>query len=213
MNSAPIVRTIETTSGQGCVASHWSKILEQVILVLFATVFVFWDSLLLSMMACLMPRNDFGRTLWSAIAYLKGVDMYAPNATVYFQFNDHRSIYLWNLNPPHFHLLLLPLAVLPQDIALLLWCLLGGLCLYLSIRLILGEIGLELTPGRRQWVVLGLLAFVGMGTALVTGHMSFPLMLLMTLAWRHARRGNWALAGAWIGLGSSIKPFLLIFFP
>ena len=82
------------------------------------------------------------------------------------------AIDLWNLNPPHFQLLFLPLAVLEPTFALLVWCLVGGLCLYLSLRIIIQEIPLELTPDRRQWVVLGLMSFSGMGSALVTGHMS-----------------------------------------
>ena len=38
-------------------------------------------------------------------------------------------------------------------------------------------------------------------------------MLLMTLVWRDARHGRWTRAGACLGLGMSIKPFLLIFVP
>jgi hypothetical protein len=110
-------------------------------------------------------------------------------------------------------ILLLPLAALPPRLALLVWCILGGPCLYASIRIILTQIGLQLTPSQKEWMVLGLLAFTGMGTALGTGHMSFPLMLLITLAWCDARNGRWLRAGAWLGLGMSIKPFLLIFVP
>ena len=61
--------------------------------------------------------------------------------------------------------------------------------------------------------MLGLLAFTGMSAAVVTGHLSFFLMLVITLAWRDARAGRWSHAGAWLGLGMSVKPFLLIFVP
>ena len=139
--------------------------------------------------------------------------MYALNPSVIHVLNKTTILNLWDLNPPHAHPLLLPLAVLPPRLALLVWCILGGLCLYASIRIILTQIGLELTPSQREWMVLGLLAFTGMGTAVVTGHMSFPLMLLITLAWCNARNGRWLRAGAWLGLGMSIKPFLLIIVP
>ena len=38
-------------------------------------------------------------------------------------------------------------------------------------------------------------------------------MLLVTLVWRNARRDRWTWAGAWLGVGMSVKPFLLIFIP
>ena len=39
---------------------------------------------------------------------------------------ENQLIYLWNLNPPHFHLLLLPLAWLPNDVALGVWLVVQG---------------------------------------------------------------------------------------
>lgn len=139
--------------------------------------------------------------------------MYAANHAVGLQVNADRAIELWNLSPPHFHLFLLPLALLPEGVALLVWCVLSALCFYLALGFVLREIGLELTLRGRQWAVLGLLASSAMGAALVTAHISFPLMLLMTLVWRDARHGRWTRAGACLGLGMSIKPFLLIFVP
>ncbi len=97
--------------------------------------------------------------------------------------------------------------------ALLAWWVLSGLCLYGSIRIILSETRIELTPRLKKWMVVGLLSFSAMGVAMVTAHISFPLMLLITLSWRDARHGRWGKAGAWLGLALSIKPFLLIFIP
>jgi Glycosyltransferase family 87 len=172
-----------------------------------------WNFLLLSALFMSMPRNDFGRPFWSTLAFVRGQDMYAFNESTGFMFNQDTRINLWNLSPPHAHLMVLPLAILPPWFALVVWCLLSGTCLYASIRIILTELGLELSLVQREWMVLGLLAFTGMGTAIVTGHLSFPLMLVITLAWRDARHGKWGRAGAWLGLGMSIKPFLLIFIP
>ncbi len=174
---------------------------------------ILWNLVFLTISFQSMPRNDFGRPLWSARAFLEGRDMYALTEAVVYPYKPGVILHLWNLNPPHSHLLYLPLAVLPTGVAWLAWWVLGGLCLYGSLRIILSEIGIELTRRRKEWMAVGLMSFSGMGVALVTAHMSFPLMLLMTLAWRDARHGRWGRAGSWLGLALSIKPFLLIFVP
>ncbi len=197
----------ETASGQ------WGGVLVRVAMLALLLLCLCWNTLLLGVLFASMPKNDFGRPFWGTLAFLQGKDMYAINESVIYLFQGTTTLHLWDLNPPHAHLLLLPLAVLPPWLALLVWCLLSGLCLYASVRIILTEIGLELTRDQKRWMVLGILAFTGMGTAVVTGHLSFPLMLLITLAWSDARNGRWWQAGAWLGLGMSIKPFLLIFIP
>lgn len=195
------------------VAGRRGRQLALALFVVGAILLSIGNGLLLAIMIGMMPKNDFGRPLWSTIAFLRGADMYAANHAVSLQVNPDRAIELWNLSPPHFHLFLLPLALLPEGVALLVWCVLSGFCFYLALGFVLREIGLELTVRGRQWAVLGLLASSAMGAALVTAHVSFPLMLLMTLAWRDARHGRWTRAGACLGLGMSIKPFLLIFVP
>jgi hypothetical protein len=174
-----------------------------------------WNLYLLTVCFAMMPKNDFGRPLWDTIAFLRGQPMYAPSIAVHFRFDQSgsESVDLWNLNPPHFQLLLLPFAVLEPTLALLIWCLMGGVCLVLSLRIILQEVPFEVTRDRRPWIALGVLSFSGMGSAMVTGHLSFPLMLLVTLVWRDARHGRWTRAGGLLGLGMSVKPFLLIFIP
>jgi hypothetical protein len=172
-----------------------------------------WNFFLLVASFQSMPRNDFGRPLLSTRAFLEGKDMYAPTDAVVIRYGQDKVLHLWNLNPPHSHLLYLPLAVIPPWSALLAWWVLGGLCLYGSIRIILSEVGIKLTPRRKRWMVVGLLSFSAMGVAVVTAHMSFPLMLMITMAWRDARHGRWGKAGSWLGLALSIKPFLLIFIP
>ena len=174
---------------------------------------VCWNLFLFGILVITLPKHDFGRPFWSTLAFLRGEDMYALNDSVVYILKYPTTIYLWNLNPPHSHLMLLPLTVFSPQVALLVWSILGVLCLYASIRMIQRELGLQLSSNQRDWFVIGLLGFTGMGTAIVTGHMSFPLMLLITIAWRNARHGRWGQAGAWLGLGMSIKPFLLIFIP
>jgi hypothetical protein len=160
-----------------------------------------------------MPRNDFGRPLMATQLFLRGNDMYGETEAVRYQYKPTKIIHLWDLNPPHSHLLYIPLAVMPSSLALAAWFAVSGLCLYGSIQIIVSELGIELTPRRLWWLVIGLLSFSAMGIALVTAHISFPMTLVVTLAWRDARHGRWGKAGCWLGLVLSIKPFLLIFVP
>ena len=172
-----------------------------------------WNSLFVAVAFKSMPRNDFGRPLMATQLFLRGNDMYGETEAVRYQYKPKTIIHLWNLNPPHSHLLYVPLAVMPSSLALTAWFALSGVCLYGSIQIIVSELGIELTRRRLQWLVVGLLSFSAMGIACVTAHISFQLMLLITLAWRDARHERlgqgWVLAGA----GISIKPFLLIFVP
>ena len=176
-------------------------------------VLILWNLFLVAVTFAGMPRNDFGRPLLGTRAFLDGKDMYGETDAVITWCNSDTILRLWNLNPPHSHLLYLPLAVLPAELALSIWYVVGGLCLYGSIRILLSETGIELTPRRRDWMTAGLLAFSATGVALVTVHMTFLLMLVTTLAWRDARHRRWGKAGAWLGLALSIKPFFLIFIP
>jgi alpha-1,2-mannosyltransferase len=117
------------------------------------------------------------------------------------------------MNPPHFHLLLLPLTLLPPKVALGLWGIASFLCLFVSLRVIAREARLELTLRQRWLRSLGVLGFTGTSMVLVTGQLSFLLLLPITLAWAEARRGRWTQAGAYLGVCIGVKPFLLIFAP
>jgi hypothetical protein len=179
---------------------------------LLTVVLALWDLLLLFAMMLLMPKNDFGRTFLSVVAFVRGEDMYGMNESVPWWL-EYNQIYLWNLNPPHFHLLLLPLAWLSNDVALGVWLVFSAACLLLAFKVMLAEVRIEWTPLKRQLALVGLLAFIGTGTALVTGHISFILFLLLTLAWRDARHGRWTRSAVALALALSVKPFLLMLVP
>jgi hypothetical protein len=189
------------------------RVLIGFVKVVLLVVLLDWQLNLLGVLFTSTPRNDFGRPFWGTLAFLQGQDMYALNESVIWYFNKNTVLNLWDLNPPHAHLLYLPLTLLSPSLALLVWCVSSGTCLWASIRIILRQIDLKLSREQIEWTVLGLLAFTGMSTAVITGHVSFLLMLVITLAWRDARAGRWSRAGAWLGLGMSVKPFLLIFVP
>ncbi len=177
-----------------------------------------WHALLVGVMADRLNMNDFGKIYFSMAAFLGGQDMYAPSPATLIPLQTVRSgvtVYhqFWNLNPPHFHLPLLPLALLPPLAALAIWGGASVLALALSLRLAGREAGITLTPTGRRLATLGVLAFAGMGAVTVTGQMSFLLLLPVTLAWMAARRGRWTAAGIVLGATMSVKPFLGIFLP
>src|SRR5438034_3272694 len=171
---------------------------------------VVWNALLFYSMAQ-HNMTDFGKFYYSAVTFLQGQDMYGPSAATLA--GELQVQHFRNMNPPHFHLLLLPLALLPAGLALALWSVASLLSLVASSRLVVREVGLELTPWQWRLGVLGLLSFIGTTSVLLTGQLSLLLLLPITLAWVEARRGRWTHAGVYLGLALSVKPFLLIFMP
>jgi hypothetical protein len=182
-------------------------------LCVLAFVLVLYNAVNLGMMIELTPKNDFGRTFLSAVAFVQGHEMYGMNESIPWELEDGTILDLWNLNPPHFHLLLLPLVWLPIGVAQILWLSANAAGGYFAFRLIAREAQLTFTPDQRQLVLLGLLGFIGTASALITGHMSFLLFWLVTLSWHAARHERWTASGAWLGLGLSVKPFLLFLVP
>jgi hypothetical protein len=157
--------------------------------------------------------NDFGKFYYSAQQFLAGEDMYAPNRATSMYVGPGLEHTFLNVNPPHFHLLLLPLAKLPPLTALAVWTLASLLSLACCLGVMTRELGLTITPARALWSLLALLAFAATGAVIITGQMSLLLMVPITLAWRAARQDRWSRAATWIGVAMSVKPFLLIFVP
>src|SRR5215204_4233080 len=120
-----------------------------------------WNIFLAFKLATDLRMNDFGRFYYSAQAFLQGQSIYGPRPLEVVQKAEVEGRQFGNMNPPHFHLLLLPFTFLPPKSALALWGLVSLVCLVSALRLSVREIGLELTP-RSWWIsVLGMLGFVG----------------------------------------------------
>jgi hypothetical protein len=150
---------------------------------------------------------DFGKLHRSAKLFLEGRDMYAPD------YLGQPAIEYLNLNPPHLHLVLLPLAPLAPARAIVAWMAMNGGALLVSLLLIRKELGIHLSLIQATWFAAALIG-VSATTALVyTGHISMLLLVLMTCAWIAMRRGRSMAAGAWLGVLISIKPFAAIFLP
>jgi hypothetical protein len=115
------------------------------------------------------------------------------------------------MNPPHFHLMILPLTLLKPLHAIAAWSLLSLLALLASARLIARTLQWRWTPQRVVWVVLSVLICSATGANVITGQLTFVLMLPLTMAWVAARNGVWNRAAWLLGIVASIKPFLAIF--
>lgn len=192
----------------------------KVLLPLAVFVCVGWVALLAVVtLFTVVPENDFGRFYCSALAFVRGEDMYTwwpatPATWKYWMMLEGETFYLdlYNMNPPHFHLLLLPLVPLGPEWAMAVWLLLGLGCLGLTLHL-------ANRAGQIQWseVAKGLLMLLlcgEMGQSMAKlGQVSLLLALMVTLVWWHERRGEWTAAGIWLGLGIAFKSFLLVLVP
>lgn len=179
---------------------------------LVAVMFLVWWQVVFFLSSwVLMPANDFGRMYTSAALFLSGEDMYRWTPATPAKLEKNYAIDLYNMNPPHLHLLLLPLALIGDpDYAFALWWALSGWCLFYAGKWTLAEIGVQLTPGRRQKLLLLLLAFSGTSSMIYTAQLSFVLLVPLIWMWRQARRGRWDRAGLVLGVLLSIKPFLAV---
>src|SRR5262245_14151605 len=172
-----------------------------------------WDVALVRLMVTL-NMNDFGKFYYSARAFLAGQDMYAPSpATQLGAGLLPGAQQLLNLNPPHFHLLVIPLAGFQPSLAVLFWMLASTMTLVLSVLIAAAELEVVATGKRVLTIVLFVLMFSGSQAQFVTGQLTFLLLLPVILCWRAARHGQWDRAGAWLGMCLSVKLFFLIFLP
>jgi alpha-1,2-mannosyltransferase len=172
-----------------------------------------WNGWLAHTMVTRLQMGDFRILYLSARAHLDGRDMYDLPSELYTQRGRTLRLTLVNLNPPHFQLLLLPLALLPAGAALGIWALASLLCFGWSLMLIVRELHLKPSSWTLYRGAVWLLAFAGTGAVLATAEMSFLLLLPLTLAWSAARQGHWNRAAAFLGFSMSLKLFLLIFIP
>lgn len=181
--------------------------------VLSVVLWLVYYSAIARMMITRMEMNDFGRFYYSARLFLDGKDMYGTSPSVPVALGPGVVHDFLNMNPPHFHLPLLPLATLPPKVALLLWALASVAALIWSLWLIVRELQIRVTATGMLWGLAATLTFAATGTTIATGQLSFLLLLPITLAWLAARHGAWTRAGLWLGLTMSLKPFLLFFLP
>ena len=179
----------------------------------FATLLIAWNLFLAYVMITTLHMNDFGKFYYSIVAYLNGQNMYGPNPATLMKMSPGHYMHLWNLNPPHFHVLLYPLGYLSPHTALAIWVGTSFFTGIISFIIIAKNHPANPTARHRKLIFLLLMGFSGTSILFVTGQLVLLLLLPLTLAWIQIRKGNWRGGGILLGLICSIKPFLLIFVP
>ena len=172
-----------------------------------------YNTVLLNLMARELYFNDFGKFYYSARYFLEHRDMYATNPATLIPVSTTASQQFLNMNPPHFHLLLIPIAWLSLPQAFIVWAVANVIALAMSLRLIVKELEIRCTAAGTLWMTLGLSWFVGTSANIVTGQLTWLLMWPVTVAWVALRRRQWLKAAVILGICASIKPFLLAVFP
>jgi len=192
----------------------WGDLFRAVIglaVVVSILLFVLYHAAIVRVMIFRLQLNDFGKFYFSAQYFLDGTDMYAERLATTLQFGVDDTHQFLNMNPPHFHLLLLPLARLEPMTALAVWGFMGLAGLLVSAWLITRELGIRWTVSRVLWSTLAVLACSSTGAVIMTGQLTFHLLPLVTLAWIAGRRQAWLRAGLWLGVIAAVKPNLGLF--
>ncbi len=154
--------------------------------------------------------------LWLAVGALRYGDFAMVHATTR-ALLEHRPAYTphalvdglwWNMNPPQFHLLTIPLAALPVDEAAQAFRFVNLLALVLAVGLLFDRH--ELGSRKGGWLVAAALSSPALVMALGAGQVAGCLALLLTVSWRAAAASRWLAAGAAIGALCAFKP---IFWP
>jgi len=192
----------------------WKRFLRvgsTLLVVAVCLAYVLYNFLLAAYMVRQLNMNDFGKFYYSTRLFLDGQDMYGPSPATAIPVSETESRQFLNMNPPHFHLLMLPFAAFGPRGAFLLWVALNLIALLVNLRIIAQELRIHWTPRRVLWTSAGVLLCSATGTIAVTGQLTFLLLLPVTLAWISARHGSWSKAAGYLGVCASIKPFLGIF--
>ncbi|MGE0704438.1 MAG: glycosyltransferase family 87 protein [Vicinamibacterales bacterium] len=116
-----------------------------------------------------------------------------------------------NLNPPHFLLMVAPLAVFNATTAFVVWAFLSLISALAALWLSLREAGIRVTPTVCLWTLTALLVAAPTGALLMSWQVSWLLWGPITWAWVVARRGRWTASALVLGVLMSVKPFLGLF--
>ena len=143
--------------------------------------------------------SDFVMFHTTVQALLQGRPAYEPHALV--------DGLWWNMNPPQFHLLTIPLAWFTLPVAAHVFRAANALALIVSVLLLFSLE--ELRSHRGGWLIAAALTCPGLVMELGAGQNAGLLALLFTIAWKAIGRSRWILAGAFIGIACALKPIFL----
>jgi alpha-1,2-mannosyltransferase len=153
--------------------------------------------------------NDFGRFYYSVKLWESGASLYGPSPATWLEFQSGIAMHLWNLNPPHFSLLVWPFAQLGLEPAYAAWMIANGIAFAVAAYWIAQVLAIRMTAGR---IVLLLTLALASAPALAltwTGQFSGLLALLITWVWLQMRAGRWERAAIGIGVALSVKMFFV----
>lgn len=184
---------------------------ETIVLVALCVGGLLYYSVVVAFMVQRLNMNDFGTFYYSTRSFLDGQDLYGRSLESELPVGGMEWRQSRNLNPPHFHLLMLPFAVLGPTLALSLWMIVNLVALCVSFRAIAQELHVRWTGRALGWTAAAVLGCSATLAVAVTGQLTFALLLPVTLAWIAARHNKWNKAAAYLGVCASIKPFLGIF--
>ena len=149
--------------------------------------------------------NDFGKFYYSAAAAASGLPMYGPSPATSILIFKNVRMQFWNMNPPHFEALILPLTWLPIGRAYAVWVVAN----FAAAIAALHGISTALNKRPSLWWVIPMLFAAPTLTTTATGQMTGLLLGLVTWIWLDIRAERWTRAGVLIGVVCSLKPFLV----
>jgi len=158
--------------------------------------------------------KDFAADYVSARAMLDGRDPYAPIQGLLAEYlhpprETLRDVFPGeNWHPPFKLVITLPLALLPYQVAGLMWLLISAAA-YIGAALLLAR-GLGWRRSTGLLLGVGALILPVVQKDLSTANMNGVLLLLLVSSWYTARSGKDAWAGGAIGLAAAIKIFPLL---
>ncbi len=135
-------------SGLSLMKYSWNNIVLFLISIILGLLFVplyLFNTLFISIGNTYCHMNDFGKMFNTTQSLLNGkIDGYSNSLATLTPLSKYRYDYLLNMNPPHLHLTMLPLIYFNIHTAFMIWMSINGICLIISLILIIRESGIKL---------------------------------------------------------------------
>jgi glycosyl transferase family 87 len=177
---------------------------ETVALAVLCMALLLYYSLLVPFMVQRLNMGDFGNFYYSTQSFVDGQNLYGRSLATDLPAGE--TVSRQNLNPPHFHLLMIPFAVLNPAPALSLWVIASLVALCVSLRAIARELQFEWTNRSLTCTAAAAMGCSATVATAVTGQLTFLLLLPVTLAWIAARHNNWNRAAAYLACAQASSP-------
>ena len=152
-------------------------------------------------------HRDFGRFYEATRAWQQNRSLYDSTAATARRPDDGEYL---DVNPPHAHLLVLPLAHLEPLPALIAWTVFSACALVAVVLVVVMTVGWSGTPVS-TWILFAaaLLLFPGTLANFWLAQTGWLVAALVTGVWGAGRTGRTRTAGALLGVVVSLKPFLV----